>query len=177
LDGVVAVTVAGGVAIMWSMQAAIEVDVVAASRGPLLVTVDEEGKTRVAQRFLGSAPVAGRLERARLRAGDRVEAGAVVATIRPADATPLDTRTAAQLQATLEAARDALAGAEAGAAAARVTAGFARAETARARLLAAAGARSRERACCSTIGVVKRYWEAESVTSSLPHWQRSPPLA
>jgi hypothetical protein len=37
--------VAAGIAITWSMQVAIEVDVVAASRGPLLVTVDEQGKT------------------------------------------------------------------------------------------------------------------------------------
>ena len=40
---------------------AVAVDVAAVARGPLVVTVDEEGRTRVRDRFVVTAPVAGRV--------------------------------------------------------------------------------------------------------------------
>ena len=40
------------------------------SRGPLVVTVDEEGLTRVRDRFVVSAPVGGRVLRIELEPGD-----------------------------------------------------------------------------------------------------------
>jgi len=73
----------------------------AVSRGPLTVTVDEEARTRVRERFVVAAPVAGRLQRIGLHEGDAVEAGAVVARIAPA---PLDPRLFGQAQARLRAA-------------------------------------------------------------------------
>ncbi|ASC71845.1 Multidrug efflux pump subunit [Halomicronema hongdechloris C2206] len=51
--------------------------------GPLQVTIDAEGKTRVDQRYVVAAPVTGRLQRIELEAGDAVTAGAVVAQIDP----------------------------------------------------------------------------------------------
>jgi HlyD family secretion protein len=72
-----------------------------AKRGPLSVTVDEEGRTRVRERFVVAAPVAGRLQRIALHEGDLVKAGAVMAHLVPA---PLDTRTLAQAEARLRAA-------------------------------------------------------------------------
>ncbi|MEO0535513.1 MAG: HlyD family efflux transporter periplasmic adaptor subunit [Cyanobacteria bacterium P01_A01_bin.123] len=66
----------------------IAVDMGQVSQGPLQVTVDAEGKTRVQDRYVIAAPVAGRLQRIELEAGDSVEAGTVVAQIDPL---PLDT--------------------------------------------------------------------------------------
>ena len=59
--------------------APVRVDVTAASRGPLQVTVDEEGKTRVRDRFMIAAPVSGRVERIAWHQGDTIEAGTVAA--------------------------------------------------------------------------------------------------
>lgn len=65
----------------------VRVDVARVERGPLTVTVDAEGKTRLRQRYIISAPVAGRLGRMSLEAGDQVERGTVVARLDPL---PLD---------------------------------------------------------------------------------------
>src|SRR5471030_3117842 len=63
------------------------------TRGPLTVTVLEEGKTRIRHRYLITPPVAGYLNRVPLRAGDRIEAGkTVLATIQPQPASFLDPR-------------------------------------------------------------------------------------
>jgi HlyD family secretion protein len=59
----------------------IEVDVATAARGSLMVTVDEDGETRARDRFVVSAPVAGRVARIDLREGDPVAAGQEVARI------------------------------------------------------------------------------------------------
>jgi len=48
------------------------VDLAPAEKGPLRVTVDEEGETRVRDRFVVSAPVAGRVLRIELEPGDPV---------------------------------------------------------------------------------------------------------
>lgn len=61
-------------------------------------TVDEEGRTRVRDRYVVAAPAAGRLERIRLRAGDAVEAGDVIAVLRPTMPTLRDARTIAELR-------------------------------------------------------------------------------
>ncbi len=59
----------------------VEVDVVVAERGPLEVTVDEDGETRAHDRFVISAPVAGRVSRIELHEGDLVAQDQVVAEI------------------------------------------------------------------------------------------------
>ncbi|NOT43021.1 MAG: RND transporter, partial [Acidobacteria bacterium] len=53
----------------------VEVDVATVTRDRLMVTIDEEGETRVRERFVISAPVAGRLQRVDLEPGDVVEQG------------------------------------------------------------------------------------------------------
>jgi hypothetical protein len=53
-----AVLVVGAIAAMAFWPDAIAVDVVSVSRGPMQVTIDEEGETRVRDRFVVSAPVA-----------------------------------------------------------------------------------------------------------------------
>lgn len=69
------------------------VETAVATRGPLAVTVLEEGKTRIRHRYVVSAPLAGLLERIPLRPGAPIEAGkTVLAVIRPAPASLLDPR-------------------------------------------------------------------------------------
>lgn len=79
----------------------IEVDTARAVRGPLRVTIDEDGETRIHDRYAVGAPVAGRLERITLHAGDAVERGEVVARL---EALPLDRRSRLQAEARLAAA-------------------------------------------------------------------------
>lgn len=90
------------------------VDLATAGRGPLRVTVAEEGETRVEDRFVVSAPVAGQVLRIELEPGDSVTAGeTVLATFSPAAASPLDVRSRRQAEAQASAARQALEGARA----------------------------------------------------------------
>ncbi len=67
------------------------------TRGPLVVTLDEEGETRVRDRFDINAPVAGELLRIEVEPGDAVEAGrTVLAKVRPSMPAPLDARALAE---------------------------------------------------------------------------------
>lgn len=117
------------------MPRAVPVDVAEVRRAPLTVTVEEEGKTRVRERYLVSAPVAGYARRINLKAGDAVAAGQVVAVIEPARSVALDPRTRAQAQAQVSAAQAALAVAQENARAATAAAQLAQQERARAESL------------------------------------------
>ena len=82
-----------------------EVSVTHSERGPMQVTVDEDGETRVRDRFLVTAPVAGRVQRIEIEPGDLVVRGRTVLTrITPAESPLLDPRTRSELQAGVEAA-------------------------------------------------------------------------
>ena len=79
---------------------AVSVDVLEVTRGELVVTIDEEGETRVRDVFVLSAPVAGRMQRIEAEAGDKVRAGeTILAEIEPVDPTFLDFRGEAQAKA------------------------------------------------------------------------------
>jgi len=81
-----------------------EVAVVRAERGPMQVTVDEDGETRVRDRFLVTAPVSGRVQRIEIEPGDKVVRGkTVLARITPAESPLLDPRTRGELSASVEA--------------------------------------------------------------------------
>ncbi len=83
-------------------------------RGPLEVTLDDEGETRVRDRFLVSAPVAGRVLRIEFEPGDPVLAGeTILAAFLPAAPIPLDPRRRAESEAAVEAAEAAVGQAEA----------------------------------------------------------------
>ena len=98
--------VVAGIAAMALWPETTEVDIVTLARGPLEVTIDEEGETRVRERFLVSAPVAGRLLRVELEPGDQVTRGkTVLARLVPAPPALLDARSQAELKAAAEAAR------------------------------------------------------------------------
>lgn len=87
----------------------VTVELARASRGDLTVQVRDEGRTRVREAFVVSAPLAGRLLRVGNRAGETVTAGQVVATIEPSDPTLLDERTRREMQAAARSAEAALA--------------------------------------------------------------------
>lgn len=83
-------------------------------RGPLEVTIDEEGETRVRDRFVISAPLAGRVLRIELEPGDAVVAGeTVLAIFLPSAPVLLDARSRAEAEAAVETATAALGQAEA----------------------------------------------------------------
>lgn len=86
----------------------IEVELARVGRGAMQVTVDEEGKTRVRDKFLLTAPVAGAVSRIELEPGDRITRGQIFATMNPERAPLLDTRTRAERVARAEASRAAL---------------------------------------------------------------------
>ncbi len=121
------------------MPRAVPVDAAEVRRAPLVVTVEEEGKTRVRERYLVSAPVAGFQRRIDLKAGDAVAAGEIVAAIDPARSAALDPRSRAQAEAQAHAASAALALAEDNARAATAAAQLARQERERAESLRRSG--------------------------------------
>lgn len=91
------------------MPEPVAVDVEPVVRGRLRVTVDEDGTTRIQERYTVSAPLIGRLLRIELDPGDPVVAGeTLLATILPRDPDLLDARTVAQAEARAGAAEAAL---------------------------------------------------------------------
>ena len=83
----------------------IPVETARASIGSLRATVNEEGKTRIKQRFLVTAPVTGQLRRIPFKVGAAVEAGCtVVAVVDPLPPAMLDLRSRAQAEAARDAA-------------------------------------------------------------------------
>ena len=72
-------------------------------RGPMTVSVTEEGKTRIRSRYLVYPPTAGHLQRVELRAGAHVEAGSVLAVLTPVASTFLDPRARAEALARVDA--------------------------------------------------------------------------
>ncbi len=75
------------------------VETARATCGPLRVTIDAEGKTRVRDRFVVAAPVTGKLGRIELRRGDQIKSGQVIARISPLPLAPLDPRQHAEARA------------------------------------------------------------------------------
>lgn len=116
-------------------------DLATVDRGQLLVTVDEEGRTRVRDVYVVSTPVAGRVLRIQAEAGDVVEAGQTrLATVEPSEPSFLDIRRRRQAEAEIKAAEATLSLANAELARAQAELDFARSDLARAQPLAARGA-------------------------------------
>lgn len=83
----------------------LEVEVGQVTEGPFEATVDEDARMRVRDRYVVSAPLAGRLDRIALREGDTVAVGDVVATLTPSLSPLLDERSLRELRARVEAAQ------------------------------------------------------------------------
>ncbi len=114
------------------------------AKGPLRVTVEEEGKTRVRDRFVVSAPVAGFARRIGLRIGDKVTRGQAVAELEPALPVALDVRSRAEAEARAESAKAALVAAEERARVAAAADDYARANFERTKALHESGFASRD---------------------------------
>ncbi|QDV75857.1 efflux RND transporter periplasmic adaptor subunit [Botrimarina mediterranea] len=100
--------VAGLVLAFWPEPTPVEM--AQAKRDTVLVTVDEDGKTRIKDKYVVSAPLSGRLLRIDLDPGDTVEADKTVLTVlEPRDPELLDARTLAQTEARVHAAQALLA--------------------------------------------------------------------
>ena len=85
------------------------VDMAEVTRGPMMVTIDEEARTRVHEPYVVSTPVAGRLLRVEVEPGDTVARGTtVVAQMLPINPSALDIRTREQARAAVTAAEAAL---------------------------------------------------------------------
>jgi len=118
----------------------IGVDTATVTRAPLVVTVDAEGRTRVRDRFVVSAPVGGRVLRIDLEPGDRVERGDIVARVDAGAAPLLDVRTRSEAEAAVDAARAAVGAARAERERASASLAHAEQELERAHRMTAAGA-------------------------------------
>jgi len=97
----IAGAIAIGGALLWAlMPQPVDVDLATIARGPLTVTVDEEGKTRIRDVFVITAPVAGTLRRTELKAGDAVVRDeTTIAIITPPPPSFRDVRTTLELEA------------------------------------------------------------------------------
>jgi HlyD family secretion protein len=123
--------VVGLIVVAW-IPNPVEVEVAAVQRGPLVVTVNEDGRTRVKDRYLVSAPIAGSLARLDLEAGDAIEEGQVLARLVPLPPPLLDSRTRAEAKARVDAATAARRQAQASVNRARYQRDFAKQESERA---------------------------------------------
>lgn len=115
----------------------ISVEIAPVVRGVFTQTVNEDGKTRVRERYTVSAPLEGELERIQLKAGDPIEPDMVLAVIHPRMPALLDVRTRQELKERLGAAEATRQRTRAAVARADATLQQARSDFARAQALAA----------------------------------------
>lgn len=100
--------------IVWALQPQpVAVETAEVVQGTFEQTVSDDGKTRVRERYVIAAPLAGRVERVRLEPGDTVKQGQAVALLTPTAPAFLDARTARELQERIGAAEAQLARAKA----------------------------------------------------------------
>lgn len=141
------------VAMAWAFRPPpVPVDVAEVRRGAFELAVEEDGISRVRDRYVVSAPLTGRLERLRYKAGDAVTRGQVLARLLPVVPPLLDERTERELLARLAAAQAGVQRVEAEVGRAAAAAEQALAEARRAEDLARRGyvsANERERAAAS----------------------------
>jgi HlyD family secretion protein len=163
----VGVTLAGFFAYAFWPRSTV-VDLAEVSRGPLRVTVSDEGQTRIRDIFTLSAPVNGRLLRVERHAGDAVTGGnTVVAQLEPVDPSFLDIRTRAQAESAVKAAEAALALAAAELDRAHAELDFASAELARTTALVKKGTASQ--AALDRARLAFRTSEAQLATADAAH--------
>lgn len=122
----------------------VPVDLVTARRGTLRVTVDEDGRTRVTDRYELGAPLAGNLARIELDPGDAVTEGQVVARLVPLARPLMDPATRAETEARVAAAEASRRQAQASIQRARAALEYAESQAERARGLVAQGGLPRD---------------------------------
>lgn len=84
---------------VWAfMPQPVPVDAIKVSRGTFEQTIEEDGKTRVRERYIISAPLAGELDRIEIHAGDVVKKDQVLASIWPSVPALLDVRVQREME-------------------------------------------------------------------------------
>ncbi|HUT40235.1 MAG TPA: HlyD family efflux transporter periplasmic adaptor subunit [Gammaproteobacteria bacterium] len=143
--GFIVIALAIAAALAWGFwPAPLLVERATVKRAPLSVTIEEEGITRVKDRFVISTPVAGYLQRITLEVGDVVQQGQILALMEPLRPDVLDVRSRALAEAKVSAARAAVKSAEQKTGAARAEAEYARNDHARKKQLQGKALVSRE---------------------------------
>lgn len=122
----------------------VAVEFAVATVGPLRVTVQEDGKTRIREKYIVSAPVSGRISRIELDAGDHCDETTLLAVILPGDPAILDARARAEATARVLASKAALQRADSNAQQARINDELNRSKLERAESLLTNRAISRE---------------------------------
>jgi HlyD family secretion protein len=122
----------------------VPIEVSAVTSGPLQVTVEEDGKTRVIDRFVVSAPVAGYARRVELEVGDSVKRGQPLVVVEPLRSQVLDPRSRAEAESRVSAAMASLNAAQENERAAATDAEHAAADLARLKPLFESGYASKE---------------------------------
>ena len=84
------------------------IEAVSAKRAPLTIMIEEEGRTRVIDRYIISAPVDGVAHRVPFDVGDPVEQGQKLLSMTPLESQVLDPRNRAKAEAQVAAAKSAL---------------------------------------------------------------------
>jgi HlyD family secretion protein len=134
-----AVATAGAIA--WSLiPRPIPVETAKVTTGRFVATVDEDGKTRVRERYVVVAPLAGRSSRIHLKVGDPITSDDGITTIQPSPAPFLDPRSRREAEERLGAAEATRERTRMGVERARAQAGQARTDLDRARTLVERGA-------------------------------------
>jgi len=135
--------VAAVAGIVWAvLPEPVAVDTAVVARGRFVAMVEEDGKARIRERYVVAAPLAGRLARVPLKAGDRVTAEQTITIIMPAYAPLLDLRSRREAEERLGAARAALDRVRATVERSQAEAGQAQKELARTRTLLERGVAS-----------------------------------
>jgi HlyD family secretion protein len=135
---VLLILLAAGIAILLFagfMPRAELVELEPVTRGPLAETIEEEGRTRVRDRYVVSSPITAHARRVALEVGDTVDQGDVLVVLDPMASPALDARSLAQARARVSAAVATLETAREELEAARASAGFAADEYERMRTL------------------------------------------
>ena len=145
----------------------IEVEVAAATVGRFEMAVEEDGKTRLSERYVVSTPLTGRLSRIELREGDAVTEGMTMAMVAPALPAMLDERGRRELRARLEGAEAGVEGAVARQGRARVALQQARNEAWRTEQLAQQGFISVTRLDSDRLAAQAASKELEAATAQL----------
>jgi HlyD family secretion protein len=92
-------------ALVWAFSPRpVEVEIATVRQGLFEQAIEEDGRTRLKERYTVSAPVAARLARITLREGDCIAAGDTVATLTPVMPSMVDERSAREAAARLKAA-------------------------------------------------------------------------
>jgi len=144
----------------------IMVETATVKKAPLTITIQEDGKTRVIDRYVISSPVNGMTCRMHLNVGDNVTQGQNLLAITPLESQVLDARSRAQAEAQVMAARASLQSAKQQAIASQATAKLAQEKVQRFKPLLQKGLISQE-----------TYDEAKTATITANSQQRSAKFA